>query len=93
MKMITKCLSNQKVQGAYVIYARAFSLFLLPFQPEPQNQSCFSKCSVARTRCESILWALGRGPCPLEPGVWGWGWGETRLQVAMSKLLGVTDMF
>ena len=57
-----------------MLYARAFSLFLLPFQPEPQNQSCFSKCSVTRTRCESILWALGRGPCPLEPGVWGWGW-------------------
>lgn len=76
MKMITKCLSNQKVQGAYMLYARAFSLFLLPFQPEPQNQSCFSKCNVTRTRCESILWGLPsarEGPLPF--GAWHLGLG------------------
>ena len=76
MKMITKCLSNQKVQGAYTLYARAFSLFLLPFQPEPQNQSCFSKCNVTKTRCESILWALPsarEGPLPF--GAWHLGLG------------------
>lgn len=77
MKMITKCLSKWKAQRTYAHYVMAFSLSSSLCNLNHRINNVFPRAVSPEQDVnpfpEPCPW-LGSGPCPLEPGVWGWSW-------------------